>query len=289
VTPTTSHNNRRRTVIAALLAAATLTPVGAARAEKPKAQGAAAAKPAAAAKKVSLPKKTGEQIFADFLAASGGQAAYDRVKSTVMVGKMTMAAQGLNGDLRMEFKAPGKFHAVQEIGGFGKAEQGFDGKVAWSKDPLNGLRVLSGAELEQAKQQGRQNQAFNWRDLYSKVEALEPRLVNGAPAYVVRATPKSGKAPQTMYFDAKSRLLVRTDQVIDSPNGKIPTESYLSDYRTVDGLKTPFKLRQVVGGGVAEVVMTFTSVKNNVPVDDAVFAKPEETVAAPAAAPAAKP
>lgn len=283
MTPT--PNSRRAALAAALLAAAALTPAVAARAEKPKA-GAKPAAPAAAAKKISLPKKTGEQIFADFLAASGGQAAYDRVKSTVMVGKMTMAAQGLSGDLRMEYKAPNKFHAVQDISGFGKAEQGFDGKVAWSKDPLNGLRVLSGAELEQAKQSARQNQAFNWRDLYTKVEALEPRLVNGAPAYVVRATPKSGKSPQTMYFDAKSRLLVRTDQVVDSPNGKLPTESYLSDYRTVDGVKTPFKLRQVVGGGVAEVLMTFTSVKNNVPVDESVFAKPAET-ATPAAAPAA--
>lgn len=240
-----------------------------------------------AAKTVKV-NKTAEQIIEDSIKASGGRAALAKIKTTVTEGTLSLPAQGINGTMAVQYKAPGKYRMSQTIQGIGETTSAFDGKVAWSKDPINGLRVLSGAELEQAKRgaEGTTNPLVQWKQLYKKWEVLGVRPVGTAKAYAVRLTPKVGK-PAVQYFDTKTGLLVRMDQVLDTPNGQIASETYLSDYRTLDGIKTPFKVRSVIGGGLAEVLMTFTSVKNNVPVDDSVFAKPAED-AAPAAAPTAK-
>jgi hypothetical protein len=58
------------------------------------------------------------------------------------------------------------------------------------------------------------------------------------------------------------------------PTGKIPTETYLSDYRLLDGMQIPFKTRSIVSG-IQEVIITYTDVKNNVPVDETLFNKPK--------------
>jgi hypothetical protein len=45
-----------------------------------------------------------------------------------------------------------------------------------------------------------------------------------------------------------------------------------SDYRDVDGIQTPFRIRQLMP--VGEILFTTTELKNNVPIDDAKFKKP---------------
>jgi len=84
-------------------------------------------------------------------------------------------------------------------------------------------------------------------------------------------TPKSGPK-QKMYFDATSFLLVRTASSINTPElGMIEQMSDMSDYRSIDGIKVAFVMHQMAGP--QEIVLTFTKVEHNVPIDDAVFVK----------------
>ena len=82
---------------------------------------------------------------------------------------------------------------------------------------------------------------------------------------------------------AASTLLLRMDVVIESAQATLPMQIYLSDYRPAGGIKVPFVTRQRLGG-IAEIVMTITDIQTNVPVDDALFARPAAEPA-PAAAP----
>jgi photosynthetic reaction center cytochrome c subunit len=61
--------------------------------------------------------------------------------------------------------------------------------------------------------------------------------------------------------------------------GRLPTQIDYADYRDIDGVKIPYKwtLARPSGRFTIEV----SEVKQNVPVDDAKFAKPAATAPAP--------
>lgn len=219
------------------------------------------------------PKLTGAQILDKNVAASGG-AAWQSVQGFTAKGTISAPAQSISGTLEIFAKAPNKFALNSKIKGAGDNNTGFDGTVGWSKDTAMGLRTLSGGELATLK-----NQAVLalrpalWKSVYTSATLLGTVKVNGAPAYRVKLTPKTGN-PETQYFDVKTGLQVRSDQVLETPQGKIPVETYVSDYRTVNGIKMAFKTRQLVGA--AEIIMQLSDVKLNTAIDDTVFAKPKE-------------
>ncbi|MBB6049378.1 hypothetical protein [Armatimonas rosea] len=219
------------------------------------------------------PKPTGAQILDKNVTASGG-AAWQAVQSFTAKGTVTVAAQSISGTVEVYAKAPNKFAMKQSIKGVGDSSSAFDGTVGWSKDGFSGLRELKGGELAALKAQSSLSlRPSLWKTVYSSAALIGTVKVNGAPAYKVKLTPKVGN-PETQYFDVKTGLQVRSDQVVESPQGKIAVESYLSDYRTVGGIKMPFKTRQLVGQ--AEIVIQFTEVKVNATPEDSVFAKPKE-------------
>jgi hypothetical protein len=56
-----------------------------------------------------------------------------------------------------------------------------------------------------------------------------------------------------------------------------------SDYRDIDGIQTPFRIRQLMP--VGEIIFTTTELKNNVPIDDAKFQKPSAVSPQPSVKP----
>ncbi|HEX7957747.1 MAG TPA: hypothetical protein VF508_12425, partial [Pyrinomonadaceae bacterium] len=74
----------------------------------------------------------------------------------------------------------------------------------------------------------------------------------GAEAFVVEATPAGG-APVRLYFDARTGLLVRRDR------------TYFEDFREVDGVRLPFRIRDDFA------VITLEEVRHGQPLEDARF------------------
>jgi hypothetical protein len=261
-----------------LASAATAAPRNAKKAPKT-----AVKKPAAPAKTAAKIPYTAEQILDKTADATGGRAAIAKIQTLVMNGTMDMKAQGLTGKVETYLKAPNKFLMAATIPGIGEMRQAFDGTTGWAQDPFTGVRTLQGPELALLRRTASLEGAINWRTLYAKVEVVGTSKVNGRDAYVVKLTPRGtgpNVQPVTQYHDAQTFLPVRLDTVVQSPQGTFPTESYLSDYRSVEGLKMPFKLRQVVGG-IAEIVTTFSEARVNVPVEEAKFARPPATTTTP--------
>ena len=88
---------------------------------------------------------------------------------------------------------------------------------------------------------------------------------------MVEATPRVGQ-PEMLYFDPQSGLLVRRDVTRQTSAGPVRAEIYPSDWRTVDGVKIPFKTTQKMPNQT--FVFTLQEVKHNVPVDETIFRKP---------------
>lgn len=246
-----------------------------ARAQKAK----PAAKPSAkASAPPKLPLTTADAVLDASAKAMGGDAA-DKIETTVVTGKMSIPAQGLNGTMVLKSKSPDKFVMVQGLPNIGEIRVGYDGKTGWSKDPINGLRELKGEELAQTKDDVDRNSPSEWRKKVKSAVLQAPRKVAGSWCYVVKVTTKSNVV-NTQYIDAKTLLLSRVDVTMTGPTGKVPAESYMSDYRSVDGVKMPYKTRSIVAG-VQEIVITYDKVENNVPVDDSEFTKPAAKATTP--------
>src|SRR5579863_2355202 len=90
---------------------------------------------------------TADQVLDHYVNAIGGRAAWTKLNSRVSKGTIEIPSMNnLRGSVEIHEKAPNSMLAVITLGG-AVFEQGFDGTTAWSDDPQNGLRVLSGAEL----------------------------------------------------------------------------------------------------------------------------------------------
>jgi outer membrane lipoprotein-sorting protein len=173
-------------------------------------------------------------------------------------------------------KTPDSLLAVIILGG-ATFEQGFDGTTAWSQDPENGLRVLTGAELDDAKREADFYHPLDLRKIYSKMTVTGTEKVGDRNAYVVEATPAQGE-PDKMYFDTQNWLLVRSINRRHTLDGTATFQAEVEDYKDVDGVKLPFTVHQT--GAESSFTIKFTEIRHNVELADSQFAKP---VAEPAA------
>jgi hypothetical protein len=96
--------------------------------------------------------------------------------------------------------------------------------------------------------------------------------VGDRDAYVINFDPTAG-SPVKTYIDAETYLPIKSVSKVNvAPVGEFEQTTETSDYRDVDGVKVPFKIKNT--SSVQGLTMTFTKVTHNVPVDDKIFAKP---------------
>ncbi|MEK6321482.1 MAG: hypothetical protein AABN33_07345 [Acidobacteriota bacterium] len=226
-------------------------------------------KPATDSKPAALP--TVDQILDKYVQAIGGKAAIEKQTSRVSKGSFEIPAVGASGTAEIFEKAPNKTVAIINIPGFGVVQEGFDGKMAWAQDPQSGLREKAGAELGAAKLDSEFHKPIRIKQLYPKIVVKGKDKVGDKDVYVVEATPAESSA-ETWYFDTQSGLLLRQDSERESPQGKQAVQSFLEDYKDVDGVKLPFSIRQVTPQFT--ITIKIEDVKSNVPIDDAKFKKP---------------
>ena len=218
-----------------------------------------------------LPK--GNEILDQYVKATGGKDAYQKVSNRVTRGRLEMPAQGIKGTIESYEARPNLSYSVLEIAGAMRQERATDGKVAWERHSMTGIRFLEGKELEQFMREAVFDSDVHWRKLYQKAETIGVEDIDGKPAYKVELTIKDDKK-MTAYYDTKSNLLVKSVMTVKAPMGEMLVETYISDYRKVGDLLIPHKQRQAVMG--MEQVLTFDSIEVNVKLDKNRFALPDD-------------
>jgi hypothetical protein len=136
---------------------------------------------------------------------------------------------------------------------------------------MTGLVESSGNALASAKRDSVFHRELKLKEQYKKLEVKLKQKVGEKDALLLEATPEEG-TPEKMYFDAQSGMLLRLDAERESPQGSAVVETYMEDYKEVDGVKMPFTIKQVTPA--MTIVIKFDEVKHNVDIDDAKFAKP---------------
>ncbi len=177
----------------------------------------------------------------------------------------------LSGTVMIHEKAPDKILQVVVFNG-NAFRQGFDGTTAWTDDPADGLRVLSGVELAEAKRDADFFHPLHLQQIYSKLTFSGTEKVGDRDAYVLEGTAPAETEPDKMYFDAQDGLALRIVSTRHTPDGEAKIEEGFSNYRPVDGLELPFTIVQT--GGSADFTIHIGEIRHGVDLDDSEFAQP---------------
>jgi hypothetical protein len=225
--------------------------------------------PAAKAKASAAP--TADQIIDRYVEASGGREALGKLSSRVMKGNAELVGAPGKGEVEIYTKAPDKLMADLTLPALGHLQYGYDGRNGWRRDPSAGLVDVRGLDLAYMAFDSEFHKELKVKERYTRLELKGVEKVNGRDAYLIVATPSDLK-PERLYFATDSGLLVHLGTDRETPEGKVTEEIDFEDYRMVDGVNVPFVESHTASG--LTFVFRFTSVKNNVPVDDALFGKP---------------
>jgi zinc protease len=217
---------------------------------------------------------TAETVLNQYVEATGGKAAYKKLKNRVVTGTIEIPAANIKGKTKVMQAEPNKFAMVAELGPAGEVRRVCDGTNAWELSTLGGDRELAGDEKAAFLREADFYKDLHWKELNTKVECVGIEDLDGKPAYKIVLTPKSGK-PTTEYYDKTSHLLVKKTSTTPSPMGDVQAEEFPTDYKAVDGVLFPFKITQKVL--TQEVVMTLTEVKHNVELPADAFNRPAAT------------
>jgi hypothetical protein len=223
-----------------------------------------------------------EEILADYVRATGGAEAMNRIKSLHLKRHLEVKGMQFSGTEERSATAAGQLLVVMEITGVTSARQGTDGKVQWSDDQIFGLRILNGAEEEEARIDATWNADLHLKELYQKLRSVTPPEPSARPWECVEMTPRLGK-PITSCFDAETHLRTLQKGVRATPQGETPIRAIFSDWRTVRGVKVPY-VEELTMGPVT-MIAKVTELKFDEKFPAKLFALPK---AARAAKPAAQ-
>ncbi|CAN5616033.1 hypothetical protein BH20ACI4_BH20ACI4_05110 [soil metagenome] len=190
--------------------------------------------------------------------AHGGRKNIQKVNSYIKRGLIIRIKDGMEGAIRIEALKPVFYHIFFQIEGF-ENESAFNGKSVWMRDSREGLRTLVGKESSdfQTESNFRNNLWLNYKKEKSKIVSGGKADINGKSANVIYLTNTDGVQTK-LFFDTVSKFLIREEI---SSGETIKIFDY-SDYRSVSGVKVPFRIKAKFGGDeVYEIV--FDQIEHN--------------------------
>ena len=207
-----------------------------------------------------------EAVLKRYLEASGG-AAWSHLTTRVVKGRLVTSEPAVY-PAEIRYQSPNKFRSRILVDGapFTKV---FDGEHGWNIDN-RGATDTHGVELERVRRQAAFALPVSLAQLYPALRVEGETTIAGEPAIVLVTTAPSG-AQDRLFFSMRSGLLRRIESATESPLGVLPRRWDYEDYRKVDGVRLPFTMRETDPDYT--YLWEFTSVKQNVALDEATFAR----------------
>jgi len=213
---------------------------------------------------VALP--SADRVWTDYVAAAG---ASDNA-ATLLTG-WDDRPEGRYGRIEITLAGPDRYRATLTTGDT-TTSQALDGDVGWV---AAGDRVqrLSPDDVARVRRLAARYRPLKERPANLRVVAVE--RIADRDVYVATAV-VDAVTTRTLYFDVVTGLLRR--ELTTTETLLLPLEEQVDyeDYRDVDGVQRPFRIRSSDGAPYATVTRTFTQIRRGLPVDAALFRPPAE-------------
>ncbi len=214
------------------------------------------------------PKKlpSADKIVDNYLKAIGGKKAVGALQDATYEWTIQLNNQPF-GTARTQRKAPSSERWEMTFGN-GQIISATNTRSAWEIGLDNRLRTLTGLESTAAKLRASldASRLVNFKKANVLARVLSLGDLGSEPAYIVEFSTRSGARFQ-YYFSVKTGLITKITGDVKK------TRVLFDDYRAVQGLQEPHRVRMNVDGS-GELTLLLQSVKFNTGVADTVFDPP---------------
>lgn len=189
----------------------------------------------------------------------------------------TITMQGIASQMGMEIpitimvKKPDMVKVVQVFNGM-EIIIAYDGQKGVMVNPLTGSSdpvEIPAEQLSGVKEYNVFKDSFMEAYKAGRVKLEGEEAVEGKPAFKLSVTGESGNAT-TSFIDKESYLVVKTMQTVSQMGQEMLVESYVREYKEINGVKFGTKIAQFVEGSELGG-MTFEKIEFDTPIDDSAF------------------
>ncbi len=224
----------------------------------------------------------GRKLLDEFIAATGGREQRAAITTQQMIGKLKMSVPGagdIEAPITVQQAKPNKFQMVVDLSkmGAGTMNQGTNGEIAWDVGP-QGARLLEGEMKAKTMKRADMTREVDPAANYKTIECVAKEELDGQTVYKVKFIGNDSDEAEYRFFDADSKLMVKTITKQTTPMGAIDVETTVSDYREVGGMKMAFRNEVQVELPMMKQkqVIAFDEIKINEELPEGAFAVPEK-------------
>ncbi len=221
--------------------------------------------------KPDAPTPSLKEILARAEKSMGGSEAWKNTNTMMMKGVLQTEDASAFVAIEIYKKAPDKSLLKMKLPQDMEMREVCDGKSAWMEDPRGGYHEFKGAELESRLKRSQFSEQSKMILLAATGKVLGADKIGLHSVYVVEYSSQKNETTK-LYFDEESGLVLRSEETAAKPDGTYTTKLDMDDYRNVDGMMVPFRMKRTEKGSVIKIKLT--QVKNNLPIEDEMFVKP---------------
>jgi photosynthetic reaction center cytochrome c subunit len=210
-----------------------------------------------------------DDVIEKYTQAVGGAVALQNVSSRVESGTVTFGV-GPGFPIEILSKSPSRQAMIVRLPA-GDSSTVFDSQNGWFRSPAGLVRDMPQADIEGSKLDADLQFPINVKKTFQELKVIRTERISEHDVILLFATNSSGP-PLELYFDRQTGLLSRQLRFGSSPLGLNPTQIDYGDYKTFDGVQVPLHL--VITRPNRTLDIHLRQVTQNVPVDDAKFARP---------------
>ena len=211
---------------------------------------------------------TANGVIDIYLEAIGGKEKFSKVedRTTIMRGEI----MGQNLSIVIKQKAPNKLKQNSRSG---------EMKQTILYDGSKGVMIigdekteLDNKKLEKIKLEAAMNFLLDPEVYGVSLELKGIETVDSTLCYKIVLITEEG-TNWVQFYEIDSGLKIKEVKEVETTQGSFQQETFYSDYKEVDGLKFPFKIKQSFG--MQTIEMNVSSVKLNEGLEDSIFEIPE--------------
>jgi outer membrane lipoprotein-sorting protein len=211
-------------------------------------------------------------IVKKYEVAMGGREAWSHFTTRYMKGIYQTEDQSAFAAIEIFSEAPNlRYMKIASPNGVAIREVS-NGTTGWLEGPRGDLFELTGAARLAWLHDAEFNRGATLLLDLPPGKTVGTAQVGKYSTYVLDFQPTKNISSK-VYFDSASGFVVRVDDTVHLANGDYPVQTFLDDYRQVDGVFFAFKYKHVEKGNVFTVHLT--KVENNAAVDASLFTKPD--------------
>ena len=222
-----------------------------------------------------LKAQTADEIVAKYVQTIGGAEKWKKLESMRQVGYVVV--QGMNIPFTATLMRPNLMRQEGDFQGQ-KFIDAFDGTVSWQSSPwatMNKPTKKTEEETAEAAKENFEDEFIDYKTKGHTVELDGTEEIEGTKCFKLKMKRKVGD--ERIYFiDSENyvTVMVRSFAAVGPAKG-MAAETYLSDYKEVDGLMVPHTIEQKMDGQTAMVIKT-EKVELNPQLDKAIFSLPKD-------------